>query len=69
MDEELTKNSDCPHDMPQTTPFYMRSASRGGLFAAAVCPEVSAPVHEELPVAAFAPVPSRETGGDAALRQ
>ena len=39
------------------------------VFAAALCPEVSAPVHEELPVAAFAPVASRETGGDAALRQ
>ena len=39
------------------------------VFAAALCPEVSAPVHEERPVAAFAPLPGRETGGDAALRQ
>ncbi|WP_418725816.1 endopeptidase La, partial [Dysosmobacter sp.] len=39
------------------------------VFAAALCPEVSAPVHEERPVAAFAPLPNRETGGDAALRQ
>ena len=39
------------------------------VFAAALCPEVSVPVHEELPVAAFAPLPGRENGGDAALRQ
>ena len=39
------------------------------VFAAALCPEASAPVREERPVAAFAPLPGRETGGDAALRQ
>ena len=39
------------------------------VFAAALCPEVAAPAHEELPVAAFAPIPNRENGGDAALRQ
>ena len=39
------------------------------VFAAALCQEASVPVHEELPVAAFAPIPSRETGGDATLRQ
>ena len=39
------------------------------VFAAALCQEASVPVHEELPVAAFAPIPSREPGGDAALRQ
>ena len=39
------------------------------VFAAALCQEASVPVHEELPVAAFAPIPSREAGGDAALRQ
>ena len=39
------------------------------VFTAALCPEVAAPAHEELPVAAFAPIPNRENGGDAALRQ
>lgn len=37
MDEEKAENGGCTQDMPQKTPFYMRSASRGGLFAAAVC--------------------------------
>ena len=39
------------------------------VFAAALCGEVATPNHEERPVAAFAPIPSREAGGDAALRQ
>ena len=39
------------------------------VFSAALCPEASASVREELPVAAFAPLPARENGGDAALRQ
>ena len=41
------------------------------VFAAALCQETAAPAsaHEELPVAAFAPLPSRDSGGDAALRQ
>ena len=39
------------------------------VFAAALCGEVATLNHEERPVAAFAPIPSREAGGDAALRQ
>ena len=39
------------------------------VFAAALCGEVATPNHEERLVAAFAPIPSREAGGDAALRQ
>ena len=39
------------------------------VISAALCPEASASVREELPVAAFAPLPARENVGDAALRQ
>ena len=37
MDEEKAENGGCTQDMPQKTPFYMRSKLMGGLFAAAVC--------------------------------